>query len=423
MDQLFAIIGRYAYTLSDVSFTIYNCKRYFAEMEHTSKGRSSDTVSCNACGKQISRTNLSHHRRSQHPDLAATGSNTQQRSRSSSRETHTSGTSSRRGAGDGCSGPASTWCQCSDAAYALLSQRDAFSEGQLSQFLSAHFPEIPTENRHILIRGAVAGAMYAARLHFSVERNRVSNSRERRLMAIDAGCKLSTLNQGLCSEPVGASELVSPPVITTAEVDALLSIDTPHSGLEMVELANLDMPVSLEACRRDFDIVTESIIAAGITSNDALTGESITDAPRDQLVTSQSSAVQSNTASPYVPLPVTSSATTVVYVPTPIAKVTQNRETVTKPSQVNDKAATPGVLRSSPRKSNVATQRSLGPPLHSTSGSRRHLPFQRDANCRRSPRRRDSPRRKWSPSRRVILSREEMNEFSEFKAYKHGSRR
>jgi len=94
-------------------------------------------------------------------------------------------------------------------------------------------------------------------------------------MAIDAGCTLSTLNQELCSEPIGVRELVSVRVVSTAEVDALLSVEKPHTDLEMIELANVDMPVSLEICRRDFNIVTESITAAGITSNDTLTEESV----------------------------------------------------------------------------------------------------------------------------------------------------
>jgi len=38
-------------------------------------------------------------------------------------------------------------CRCSDAAYALLNQRDAASEEQLTEFLATHFPEIPAEHR------------------------------------------------------------------------------------------------------------------------------------------------------------------------------------------------------------------------------------------------------------------------------------
>jgi len=74
---------------------------------------------------------------------------------------------------------------------------------------------------------------------------------------------MQILNQGLCSEPIGVRELVSVRVISTAKVDALLSVEKPHTDLEMIELANVDMPVSLETCHRDFNIVTETIHHSG----------------------------------------------------------------------------------------------------------------------------------------------------------------
>jgi len=395
--------------------------------------RSSDAVACNVCGKQISRTNLSHHRRSQHSDLMTANADVQARSRSSSRDTHVSDVSSRCNAGNvsvvgdaasSCAGPASAWCRCSDAAYAVVSQGDRLSEDQLSKFVASYYPEIPAEHRHILIRGAVAGAMYAARLHFSIERNRVSSSAERRVMAIDAGCTLASLNQGLWPDPVGGKEQVSPAVVTTVEADTLLTGEESSTGLEIINLADLHMPVSLEACRQEFNLVTQAIMEAGITPSDAMTEAPTTGIPCYQASTHET------TVPAYDPLPTTTSATAVEYVPTPIEQLREQNEGREKvvSKEVANKTATAATIRSSPRKATTVArveQRSFGPPQQSAAASRRPPSSQRPADCRRSPRRHEPPRRRWSPvspRRRVVLSREEMKEFNEFKAYKRGSR-
>ena len=123
-----------------------------------------------------------------------------------------------------------------------MSQRYTFSEAQLTKFPTSHFPEIPAEHSTDLIRGTVADAMFANRLHFLVERNRVSTLCERRLMAINTGCNLSCLNQGLHPEPVRVKELISPAIITTVEVDTWLTVEKPPTGHEVINLANLHTP-------------------------------------------------------------------------------------------------------------------------------------------------------------------------------------
>ena len=269
-----------------------------------------------------------------------------------------------------CSGPASSLCQCSEAATALLEHYHGSTEFQLIEFITTNFPSIPANHRHVLTRAALAGALFASRLHFVVERNRMSLNREKKLMAIDAGSSLSLLNAGLRTEPLQPREMVSPAAVISEEEDALFVGESPTPPPATVGSIDRQLPLSLESCSRNFDIAEAGIIQQPVDGMHQQHFAPIQPAGHSAAADGGANRhVQA--VRPYVTTGTTSPSANPTYEPIPIADLKRAKAVQQPPAE---SAAEPKHTSTRiPMAAPSATQRSSYSSQQSVPAPRRHL--------------------------------------------------
>ena len=239
----------------------------------------------------------------------------------------------------------SSSCQCSEAATALLEHYHGSTESQLIEFIATHFPSVPANHRHVLTRAALAGALFASRLHFVMERNRMSLNPEKKLMAIDAGSSLSLLNAGLRSEPLQRRELVLPEAVVSEDEDTLFVGKSP-----------------LQSYPRDYDIMTATTIekpADGIQQQ-----QSALIQPADHpaaAVSGENGDVQA--VRPYVPTGTMSpSANLLTYELTPTADFKRTQEQPPAEPAAETRRTSTRIPMAAPQRSSYSPQQSVLTP-------------------------------------------------------------
>ena len=261
--------------------------------------RPEDHVVCSRCALPVTRRNYSRHCRTVHgavdvPASCRVAYSSGSRSRSSSCGSPDRG----RTPSGGVPADAATHTLML-AATAVLDQHHSFTEPELIGYLADCYPEVPEEFRRPLVLGAVAGAQRAAHMYVVVEKNKASADEEKRGVAANSACALSFWNMGLRtpSRTPASSRCSS----LSAAPHAVPSLPTPTTQpvVLSVDLANLQLPVSLHQSHRDLE---EAQQAAGYQSS---TYEIVAAAPPDAplLVSFDALGGSGTTANvePYVP--------------------------------------------------------------------------------------------------------------------------
>ena len=202
---------------------------------------------------------------------------TRARSRLTSRENNRTSTASHSRSSNSGLSPVSRY-NCTDklekagldlAASKLPIQHHMFTEPRLVKFLEDNFPNVKPEDRRALVIRAAAGARYAAMSYFTVQGNQHSHDPAKRLMGMNAHSELMFWNRGLSNETYTPDP--SAPDESTAnddngESECVVPL-TNSTTLHAVDLSDLQLPVSMDALRQEFDAVPASIIAAGIPNS------------------------------------------------------------------------------------------------------------------------------------------------------------
>ena len=278
-----------------------------------------DQVACPSCSIAVTRRNFSRHCRLVHGagESAAMGrasfSTTGSRSRSSSRDSRDLGATSSMG------GPYDTSTYAlMQAATAVLDQHQSFTEAELIEYLADCYPEVPEELRRPLVLGAVAGAQRAAHMYVIVEKNKASPDEQKRGMAANSACALSFWNMGLRT----------PSRAPSSSRRSSVSISENQPTVLTVNLAELQLPVSMEQSRSDLEQVQSTVLCQGATY------EIVAAAPPDAPLVvpidalAASSSTTTTLVEPYVPpmLPGSSYAD-MPYVPSATAAQTSQART------------------------------------------------------------------------------------------------
>ena len=228
------------------------------------------------------------------------------------------------------------------AATKLLIQHHIYSEAKLIKFLEENFPNVKPEQRRALVVGAAAGARCAAMSFFTVLGNQHSPDPAKRLMAINAHSELSFWNRGLMNElyiPSLSASAESTDESTASGENSEGEFAVPTlSTLNTIDLANLRLPVPMDAVRQDFDAATAAIMAVCVPSNtsevffvdqarpsaDVSTGSASAsrDLPNvetatERPVTDKRPLSDESLAVPYVPHQTSASVVSETYEPTP----------------------------------------------------------------------------------------------------------
>lgn len=245
-----------------------------------------------------------------------------------------------------CSRLTSSSCQCSEAATALLEHYHGSTESQLIQFIATNFPSIPANHRHVLTRAALAGALFASRLHFVMERNRMSLNPEKKLMAIDAGSSLSLLNTGLRSEPLQPRELVSPGAVVSKDEDALFMGES-----------------SPDYCPRDYDIMTAATIEQPVDGMQQQRSAPIQPAGYPAAADSGVNGdVDVQAVRPYAPTGTTAPPAILIYEPTPTADFRRTQEQPPPEHAAEPRRTSTRIPMAAPQRSSYSSQRSVPAP-------------------------------------------------------------
>jgi len=293
----------------------------------------------------VTRRNYSRHRQT-HREPSATrlcravtaSTSEMPRSRSTSRDTATSelsilerqtqsspgGISVRRGT--------SPTHLLAEVTRALLEQHHLSTEHELQEFVRVRYPEIPEYERKALVVGTVVAAQRASSFHFVVERNKCSRDPAKQEMAMNAGSSLSFWNLGFQVPTRSRSHAVYQPEV--AEVGAEDPFETctmqpKDVGGEsaIAGPSDLQLPVSLDQSRQDYDILEIAVRDAGL--NEAAV-QSASPPPTTFEVGALAGVSASSTTTsanvqrtpmvePYIPVPVSSKPVPdMPYVPTAI---------------------------------------------------------------------------------------------------------
>ena len=204
------------------------------------------------------------------------------------------------------------------AATAVLDQRQSFTEAELIEYLADCYPEVPEELRRPLVLGAVAGAQRAAHMYVIVEKNKASPDEQKRGMAANSACALSFWNMGLRT----------PSRAPSSSRRSSVSISENQPTVLTVNLAELQLPVSMEQSRSDLEQVQSTVLCQGATY------EIVAAAPPDAPLVvpidalAASSSTTTTLVEPYVPpmLPGSSYAD-MPYVPSATAAQTSQART------------------------------------------------------------------------------------------------
>lgn len=145
------------------------------------------------------------------------------------------------------------------AATAVLDQHHSFTEPELIAYLADCYPEVPEELRRPLVLGAVAGAQRAAHMYVIVEKNKTSPDEKKRGMAANSACALSFWNMGLWTPSRTPSSSRRSSVSEISHATASLSTAETQPVLS-VNLADLQLPVSLEQSHRDLEQTQQSTL-------------------------------------------------------------------------------------------------------------------------------------------------------------------
>ena len=408
-------------------------------------------VQCSTCGVSVLAKNMARHRREVHKlmtnpptparSVALDGTfMSQARSRSTSREINRTSTASHSGSSDSGVSPASRY-NCIDelekagldlAASKLLVQHHMFTEPRLVKFLEDNFPNVKPEERRALVIGAAAGARYAAMSYFTVQGNQHSPDPAKRLMAMNAHSELTFWNRGLSDEaytPPASVPLESTVNDVNGEGEFVVPLAN-SSTLHAVDLADLQLPVSMDALRQEFDAVTASIMAAGIPNGApeflpvgdvrpplssslesiaTVTSKNMTDV---ETAPEHRQSVES-ADEPYVPSQTSVTVASTSYKPTPLHQLATKETSGATPSVTTDLTT---VARSSPIASFEpisADGHGIGGPPSCADTLERDRPPTTNRTPRRhasrSPRRRRTPSRHSSPRGRWVSEREFYN--------------
>jgi len=219
-----------------------------------------DQVACPSCSLAVTRRNLSRHCRVVHGSTETSAmsravyATPDSRSRSSSRDSR-----DRAGSSSGSTLTSTSSHVLMEAAAAVLDQHHSFTEAQLITYLAECYPEVPEEYRRPLVLGAVAGAQRAARMYIIVEKNRNSQDENKRGMAANSACTLSFWNLGLRTPSRTPSSRSS----SMSAAPATVVSETPPVLISMMDLAGLQLPVSLQQSNRDLEEMQQAILCQG----------------------------------------------------------------------------------------------------------------------------------------------------------------
>ena len=291
----------------------------------------------------------------------------------------------------------------------VIEQHDIYSVPMLERFVEQNYPFVSEEQRRALVIAATTGARQAARLYYMVREYESSDSAVRRQSAANAKDVLCSWNFSP-RQLADTSRPSKPDVAAVASPEsAQPSQEAPTFTLLTTDPLTLQLPVSFEACRAEFDMVTAAIVSAGIqpdasAGQPAATTTSVTAAP-EATATVTASTVNGHlvAVSPYVPSGTATSAAEVAYVPTPARQLMSRRMTQSD--------------RDSPTRRDTSESPPPPPPPSTPrdkrsdqSGRRRRSPSRRSSPGRtRADTMRISPRR--SPPDRLTLSGRDLLEY------------
>ena len=142
--------------------------------------------------------------------------------------------------------------QHSTTAWAILKQHDRYTEENLLDFLSVHYPCIPEDHRLALIHGTVDGARMAANLHVLLEGARTGTDPASHATAQGAQRSISFWKLGLMTRNRNEPQPQALPTPGT-----LTPISPKHPATAAVPTGApsqlLELPVSRELSDRKFD--------------------------------------------------------------------------------------------------------------------------------------------------------------------------
>jgi len=153
-----------------------------------------------------------------------------------------------------------------DTAATKLLVQHMYTKPRLIKFLEDNLPNVKPEQRRALVIGAAAGARYAALVHCAGEPIHctgvcigVQGNQHSPVQSL-----LTFWNHGLSDEVYIPSP--STPVKSTANGDNGEGkfVVPRHTTLYAVDLADLQLPVSMDALCQEFDAITALIMAADI---------------------------------------------------------------------------------------------------------------------------------------------------------------
>ena len=308
------------------------------------------TTFCCNCGVEVLRKNLTRHRHIKHNDDvpvddASASADTRPRSRSSSADTRRSETRHQPDSALGAAIDDEVTLEAEEAmlervAAKIIEQHDIYTIPLLEKFVEERYSFIGADQRRALVIGATTGARHAALLHCMVTCYESSTSKTKRRSAMNAKDVLCSWNFGP-RQHLDLARTPDPSVHTgPSSTDTRPSSEPRPFALLDTDPSTLQLAVSYEACRAEFDVVTATIIESGIPTgpaamsatsgaapvvNSVVIMAAAAGTPESQIVTSSALAVGTTTpaglpvtASPYSP-PRTTSASNLKYVPTPPA--------------------------------------------------------------------------------------------------------
>jgi len=402
---------------------------------------------------EVLKKNMSRHRRIKHNDDVPAGdanasASTRPRSRSSSTDTRRSETHRQPDSALGVTIDNEVALEAEEAmlervAARIIEQHDIYTIPLLEKFVEERYSFIGADQRRALVIGATTGARHAARLHYMVTCYENSNSETKRRSAMNAKDVLCSWNFGP-RQHLDQTPTPDPGVHTGASSTDTRPLTEQRSLAALgTDPLMLQLPVSYEACRAEFDMATAEITqsgiptgpaAASVASGGALAVDSVVTtaaavgAPESQAVVSSASAAGTTTTagrpvsdSPYSPPYPTASVSDLTYVATPPAPLQARRQvlevyddsaqrrgdgTLTK-QPVPDDGTDPNPhrdARTPPRQFISESDGGSAQRREARSPSRQHS--QRDPSSNNSDRgrraavRRTSPQRRREPSRR-----------------------